>query len=175
VAHLFAPAASGRSKCRGCGRPIKRGELRFGECLPNLFGEGEMTLWFHPLCAAYKRPQPLLDALATATEEMPDRENLERAALSSAAHRRVPRIDGAERAPSGQARCRSCHEPIARGDWRIRIVFYLEGRFSPGGYVHLSCRKAYFETDAVLDQVLHFSWALTDADRQELIRTAGTL
>ena len=64
VPHLFEPAASGRSKCRGCGQPIKRGELRFGECLPNLFGEGETTLWFHPLCAAYKRPQPVLEALA---------------------------------------------------------------------------------------------------------------
>jgi hypothetical protein len=173
VAHLFAPAASGRSKCRGCGRPIRRGELRFGECLPNLFGEGEMTLWFHPLCAAYKRPHPLLEALAATPEGVPDRDNLERSALGSAAHRRVPRIDGAERSPSGQARCRSCHEAIARGDWRIRIVFYLEGRFSPGGYVHLTCRKVYFETEAVLDQVLHFSPTLNDAERQELIGAAA--
>jgi hypothetical protein len=126
-----------------------------------------MTLWFHPLCAAYKRPQPLLEALAEITEGVPDRENLERAALSSVAHRRVPRIDGAERSPSGQARCRSCHEPIARGSWRIRIMFYEEGRFFPGGYVHLTCRKVYFETDEVLDQVLHFSPALSDDERQE--------
>jgi hypothetical protein len=172
VAHLFASAASGRSKCRGCAQPIKRGELRFGECHPNLFGEGEMTLWFHPLCAAYKRPQSLLEALATTTEGVPDRENLERVALRSAAYRRVPRIDGAERSPSGQARCRSCHEPIARGNWRIRIVFYMEGRFSPGGYLHLTCRKSYFETDEVLDQILHFSPALSDADREELIRAS---
>jgi hypothetical protein len=174
VAHLFEPAASGRSKCRGCAQPIKRGELRFGECLPNLFGEGEMTLWFHPLCAAYKRPQPLLEALAATTEGVPDRENLERAALRSAAHRRAPRIDGAERSPSGQARCRSCHEPIVRGSWRIRIVFYEEGRFSPGGYLHLTCRKVYFETDEVLDQLLHFSPALGDAEREELIRAVDT-
>ena len=33
----------------------QRGELRFGERLPNPFAEGEMTVWFHPLCAAYKR------------------------------------------------------------------------------------------------------------------------
>ena len=128
-----------------------------------------MTLWFHPLCAAYKRPQAVLEALA-GTVEVPDRESLERAALSSAAHRRVPRIDGAERSPSGQARCRNCHEPIARDTWRIRIMFYEEGRFFPGGYLHLTCRKAYFETENVLDQVLHFSPALNDADREELIR-----
>lgn len=126
-----------------------------------------MTLWFHPLCAAYKRPQPILETLA-GTIEVPDREKLEAAALRSATHRRLPRIDGAERSPSGQARCRSCHEPIARGTWRIRITFYEEGRFSPGGYVHLACRMAYFETEDVLDQALHFSPALSDADREEL-------
>lgn len=133
-----------------------------------------MTLWFHPLCAAYKRPQPVLEALAGKIEGVPDRENLERAALKSGTHRRVPRIDGAERSPSGQARCRSCHEPIARGTWRIRIVFYEEGRFSPGGYLHLTCRKAYFETEDVSDQVLHFSPALSDADREELIGAFNT-
>jgi len=174
VAHLFEPAASGRSKCRGCARPIQRGELRFGERAPNNFGEGETTLWFHPLCAAYKRPQPLLEALAITTDEVPDREGLERAALESVAHERLQRIDGAERSPSGQAKCRSCHEPIERGSWRIRVVFFEEGRFAPGGYLHLTCRKAYFETDEVQDQVLHFSAASSEADREELIRAFDT-
>ena len=107
-------------------------------------------------------------------ENVPDRERLERAARSSLAHRRLPRIDGAERAPSGQAKCRSCREPIVRGSWRIRLVFYEEGRFSPGGFVHLDCRKAYFETDDVLDQVLHFSPDLSDGEREELRRACDT-
>ena len=170
MAHLFVPAASGRSKCRGCGQSIKRGELRFGECLPNLFGEGEMTLWFHPLCAAYKRPQPILEALSQTTEPMPDRERLERAAQTSLLYRRIPRIDGAERAPSGQSTCRHCRELIERGTWRIRIVFYQEGIFTPGGYIHLGCRKAYFDTAEVLEQVLYFSPKLEAAERQELVR-----
>jgi phage tail protein X len=148
--------------------------MRFGECLPNLFGEGEMTLWFHPLCAAYKRPQSLLETLPGANEDLPEREKLERAAQTSVTHRRIPRIDGAERAPSGQATCRSCRELIAKGSWRIRIVFYEEGRFSPGGYIHLTCRKAYFETDEVLDAVLHFSPGLSDEDRQELVQAFET-
>jgi hypothetical protein len=168
VSHLFEPASSGRSKCRGCARPIQRGELRFGERLPNPFGDGEITLWFHPACAAYKRPEPLLQALGEAAENVPDRERLERAARSSLAHRRLPRIDGAERAPGGQAKCRSCRQSIARGGWRIRLVFYEEGRFAPGGFVHLDCRQAYFETDEVLDQVLHFSPNLSDGEREEL-------
>jgi len=101
---------------------------------------------------------------------VPEREALERAARSSLARRRIPRIDGAERSPSGQARCRSCHETIARGSWRIRLVFFEGGRFSPGGYVHLACRKAYFETSEVLEQILHFSPQLSDEERQQLRR-----
>ena len=129
-----------------------------------------MTLWFHPACAAYKRPEPLLDALGVTPENVPDREKLERGARGSLAHRRVPRIDGAERAPSGQAKCRHCREPIERETWRIRLVHYDEGRFSPGGYVHLGCRKAYFETDDILDPVLHFSRTLSEPEREELRR-----
>jgi hypothetical protein len=169
VAHVFETAPTGRSKCRGCARPIERGELRFGERVPNLFAEGETTLWFHPLCAAYKRPQPLLDTLEQSSDGVPDRENLNRVALTSVAHERLPRIDGAERSPSGQAKCRHCREPIERGHWRIRIVYYEEGRFSPGGYVHLGCRKDYFETDAVGAAILQFSPALSNADREELL------
>lgn len=172
--HIFESASSGRAKCRGCGQPIQRGELRFGERLPNPYAEGEMTLWFHPACAAYKRPEPLLQALGESGEGAPDRERLERAARGSLAHRRVPRIDGAERAPSGQARCRHCREPVERGSWRIRLVYYEEGRFSPGGYVHLGCRKAYFETDDILDPLLHFSPDLSDSEREELRRACET-
>jgi hypothetical protein len=54
--HVFEVASTGRAKCRGCGEPIQRGDTRFGERLPNPYGEGEMTLWFHPRCAAFKRP-----------------------------------------------------------------------------------------------------------------------
>lgn len=170
MAHVFEPASSGRSKCRGCGRLIERGALRFGERLPNPFGEGEMTLWFHPLCAAYKRPEPLLQTLAEAPASMSNRDELESAAQNSLAHRRLPRIDGAERAPSGQAKCRSCREPIERGRWRIRLVFYEEGRFAPGGFVHLDCRKAYFETADIARPLLHFSPDLSGEEREALRR-----
>jgi hypothetical protein len=168
MSHLFEPAASGRARCRGCAQPIQRAELRFGERLPNPFAEGELTVWFHPACAAYKRPEPFLQALGETTASVPDRDRLERAARSGLAHPRLPRIDGAERSPSGQAMCRSCRQPIARGAWRIRLVFYEEGRLSPGGFVHLECRKAYFETDDILEQVLYFSPALSDSEREEL-------
>src|SRR5258708_10648699 len=115
MAHLFESATSGRAKCRGCARPIQRGELRFGERVPNLFGGGETTLWFHPLCAAYKRPEPVLEALAGTTDSVPDRQGLERAALGSAANKRLQRIDGAERSPTRKPSCPSCPHPHARG------------------------------------------------------------
>ena len=129
-----------------------------------------MTLWFHPLCAAYKRPQPLLELLEQTAEGVSDQESLKAAALRSVTHPRIPRIDGAEKSRSGQAKCRHCHEAILRESWRIRIVFYEEGRFAPGGYVHLGCRTAYFETDAVSEPVLRFSPALSETERAELIR-----
>ncbi len=173
VEHVFEQALSGRSKCRGCERPIANGEVRFGEKLPNPYGDGVMTLWFHPLCAAYKRPEALLHALEHTAAGVPEQTALERAARHSMEHSRLPRIDGVERAPSGKAACRSCRQPIERGTWRIRLVFFEEGRFNPGGTVHLGCRMPYFETDDILDHVLHFSPDLGDAERDDLRRAFG--
>ena len=167
--HVFEPAASGRAKCRGCARRIERAELRFGERVPNPFAEGETTLWYHPLCAAYKRPEPLLEALPAAPPELQDRDLLERAARAATAHRRLPRIDGAERAPTGQAKCRACREAIAKGSWRIRLTFYEEGRWAPGGFLHLTCQETYFEGEEVLPALLHLSPELSEADREELV------
>ena len=53
--HVLEPATSGRAKCRGCGEKIAKDELRFGEVTENPYGEGDRTLWFHPVCGAYKR------------------------------------------------------------------------------------------------------------------------
>ncbi len=169
--HVFEVAPTGRAKCRGCGRAIDRGELRFGERLPNPYGEGEMTLWFHPPCAAFKRPEPFLEALAGAPDGLSGRDALERAARGTLAHRRLRRVDGAERASSGQAKCRSCRNPIERGSWRIRLAFYEEGRFSPGGFIHLACHPAYFEGHDVLDAMLHFGSDLGQSERDDLMRS----
>ena len=166
--HVFETASSGRSKCRGCGQTIAKGELRFGERLPNPFAEGEVTHWFHPACAAYKRPEPLLETLGGSQPQPPDPDALKGIAHRVLEHRRLQRIDGAERAPGGQAKCRHCKEPIERGAWRIRLVFHEEGQFSPGGFIHLSCRKDYFETPDILEHVLHFSRSLDANDHAAL-------
>jgi hypothetical protein len=167
VPHIIEPAPSGRAKCRGCGKSIAKGDLRMGERMPNAFGEGEMTLWFHLPCAAYKRPQPFLDALQTASGAG-DTTALEAAARNGLEHRRVPRVDGAQRSPSARSHCRHCREPIDKDTWRVRLVFYEEGRFEPSGYLHLECAPEYFETPAILDRVAHFSPELTEADLADI-------
>ena len=163
--HVFEVAPTGRSKCRGCGLAIERGQLRLGEVIPNPFREGESTLWFHPLCAAFRRPEFLLEALPGAPETLADQEELGRVARASAAHRRLARVDGAERSPSSKAACRHCREPIERGTWRIRLVIYEEGQFANAGFIHLGCRAGYFEGHDVLAPLLRFSPKL---DEQEL-------
>ena len=173
MTHLIEPASTGRAKCRGCGRPIAKGELRFGEQIPNPFAEGDTTLWFHPMCAAYKRPEAVLQKLAEDGAAVPDAAALERAARGSSAQRRMPRVDGAEKAASGQAKCRHCKQKIERGAWRIRLVYFEEGRFSPGGFIHLDCGKDYFEGHDVLEPMLHFSPDLSDDERAELSRAYG--
>lgn len=141
--------------------------MRFGERSANPFAEGEMTLWFHPTCAAYKRPEPLLETL-TAPADVPDRDLLESIARRSLLHHRLPRIDGAEQSPTSQAKCRHCREPIERGTWRIRLLFYEEGMFSAGGFVHMNCRAEYFETPDVQDHILHFSADLSPDQLEQL-------
>lgn len=183
MGHVIEAASSGRAKCRSCDRPIAKGELRFGERQPNAFGEGEMTLWFHLPCAAYSRPEPFLEVQSAAPADtgtdagsgaaqgaVPEAqlEQLAEAARFGIAHRRVPRLHGAERATSGRAHCRSCRELIAKGEWRLPLVFFEDYRFSPGGYLHAHCARAYFETTAILDRVRHFSPQLRESELAEL-------
>ncbi len=173
MGHVIEPATSGRAKCRGCGGAIANGTLRLGERLPNPFGDGEMTLWFHPTCGAFKRPAPFLEALDAFGGVLPDEEALRRAAAAGVEHRRLPRIDGAERAPSGRARCRACRELIAKGSWRIRLVYFEEGRFEPSGSIHTACAAPYFETAAVEAPLRHFSPALTESHWAEVVEALG--
>src|SRR5262245_26245978 len=166
--HVIERAASGRAKCRGCGQAIAGGELRFGERLPNPFAEGDLTHWFHLECAAYKRPEPFLEALKERTEPLDDRERLEAEATRGMAQHRLPRIDGASRAPSGRATCRSCRQPIDKGAWRIGLVYYENDRFEAAGFVHIRCAPAYFETADVLGRVKYFTRGLGEQDLGEI-------
>ncbi len=168
MAHTIEPASSGRSKCRACGQLIAKDELRFGERLPNPFADGDMTVWFHITCAAMARPESFLEVVDEAPLEADTRATLAATARFGAAHRRLPRIAGAQRAPSGRARCRHCREVIAKDDWRIPLMFFEEGTFNRSGFVHVGCAAGYFETNDVLGRLEHFAPQLSAEDLDEL-------
>lgn len=168
--HTIETATSGRAKCRGCERKIDMDVLRFGERQPNMFGDGEMTLWFHLRCAAFKRPEAFLEALAA--HDVADAEALEDAARFGLEHRRLPRVDGASRAPTGRARCRHCRELIEKDTWRIGLVYFEEFRFAPSGYIHAACAAKYLGTVELLDRIGHFC---PDLEREELASLSQAL
>ena len=146
------------------------GALRFGERLPNPYADegGEMTHWFHLICAAYRRPEPFLETLAANAGAIADADELTQQAQLGVTHRRLPRVSTAGRASSGRAACRACKEPIAKDTWRIALVFYDDGRFVPSGFIHAGCTGPYIETTDVMDRVKHFSPDLSAADLEEL-------
>jgi len=166
--HVIEPAASARAKCRGCGERIAAGELRFGESLPNPFAEGETHHWYHLECGAMKRPEPFLEGLGAHAEPVAGSERLAALARSGVEHPRAARTSGAERDPSGRAQCRHCRQKIEKGAWRIPLVFWEDGRFSPAGFVHVPCVGAYFGTTDVVPRLRRFSPGLTDAELQEI-------
>lgn len=166
--HAIEVASSGRSKCRGCNKPITKASLRLGERLPNSFGDGEMTLWYHLMCGAYRRPEALLAALNTHGETLEEETALKQAAQLSLEHPRLPRIGAAQLASSGRARCRHCRELIDKGAWRLPLVFFEDGMFNASGFVHLSCAAKYCETNSVIDAIEHFSEDLSANELAEI-------
>lgn len=179
--HVIQPATSGRAKCRGCERKIDKGELRFGEREPNIFGDGEMTLWFHLTCGAYKRPEPFLEALngvdqedaVDPREDIPDAGTLRAAAELGITHRRLPRVNGASLAPTGRAKCRHCRESIDKDTWRIGLVFFEEVRFQPSGFIHAGCARDYLGTSDIVTRARHFSPELEPAELDALKAALG--
>ena len=167
---VIEPALSARAKCRGCGEPIAKGELRFGEALPNAFGEGESTFWFHLNCGACMRPEKFGPALDAQSPPPPDADWLKRAVEDGITHRRLPRLLRVERAKSGRATCRSCREVIDKGAFRAQLQMFEEGRFSPIGSFHGECASAYFGTKDLLDRMRKLTPSLTDADAEEIVR-----
>jgi hypothetical protein len=168
--HVIERSPSGRAACRGCGAKIASGDLRFGERMPNPFADdgGEMTHWFHVPCAAFTRPEPFHEILAAGADAGPERERLEREAQAGIAHRRLPRVRAASRAPTGRASCRACRQSIAKGAWRIALAYYEDGRFVPSGFIHVRCAPAYLETADIVDRLRHFSPDLADTDVEEI-------
>lgn len=140
---MIQRAATGRAKCRACGQGIARGQERFGEGLPNAYGEGESLFWFHLLCAACSRPESLSPVLAQSEAPPEERQVLEALADEGRVEPRLTRVARAERAATGRARCRHCRELIEQGTFRIALHVFEEGRFTPIGTIHAACAVHY--------------------------------
>lgn len=172
--NVIEHASSGRAKCRACRETIAKDELRLGERLPNSFGDGEMTLWYHLPCAAYKRPQALIDGLASDdTPEYTDEETaliepLQTAAEFGIEHEQVAHLIGASLAPTGRAKCRACKNSIEKGSWRLGLSIFEEYGFQAAGFIHAHCANDYFSTTAIMDPIRHFSPDLTSEQLTEL-------
>jgi len=171
--HIFERAPSARSKCRGCGQPTGKDEVRFGERLPNAFGDGEMTLWQHPDCAAYRRPGAEMEAAAEYAE-MVDVGALQSACETSLASHRICRVGSAERALSGRAGCRACRELIAKNDWRTPLIFFEDGMFGASGFAHVGCLSEYCEGEDFLPVLLHFAVGLSTDEKAEITKVASS-
>lgn len=167
---VIETAKSARASCRGCGRKIARGELRFGESLPNAYAEGESLFWFHLVCAACMRPDKFGPALEICDQPIPEPEWLKQTARHGLAHERLSRLARAERAPSGSAHCRQCRELVGKGSWRLALQLFEEGRMQPIGTIHVECAEAYFGTNDILDRVQRLTEGLKRGELSEIER-----
>jgi hypothetical protein len=171
MASVIERASSGRAKCRVCGLAIAKGDERFGEALPNAYGEGESLFWFHLRCAACCRPESLLPVLEHGQAAPSESALLEVLARGGLAQPRLSRILRAERASSGRARCRHCRELIAQGAWRLALQMFEEGRFNSMGTVHASCAVHYFGVEPTLERLTLPSNQLSADELAEVVAT----
>ncbi len=170
-------AASGRARCRACAVKIDKGALRFGEELPNSYGEGEAqsVYWFHPRCAAQRRPEKFLPlAQAGGAAALADVDALIAEAELGAAHPRLQRIAGGERSASGRALCRHCKQLIGAQMWRLRLsIFAASGFFEPLGFIHATCSLGYFGVSASIGERVQQASPDLDVAALDEIRAAA--
>ena len=162
-------ASTGRAKCRTCGQAIGKGEERFGEALPNAYGEGESLFWYHLRCAACSRPEALLAVLEQGQAVPDGTSELITLARGSVSQPRLSRILRAERASSGRARCRHCRELIEVNAWRLALQMFEEGRFNAIGTIHASCAVHYFGTEPSIERLTLPSNQLSSQELAEVV------
>jgi hypothetical protein len=162
-------APSGRAKCRACRQPVAKGELRFGEVVPNPYGEGEAHFWYHLRCAALRLPDKLLEALKGTTEVPPSSNaQLEAMARNAQLHPRLIKVVRADKAPTGRARCQGCREAIEKGAWRIVLERMDEGISSGGGFMHAACAAKEIGEGPLLERLSFCEPLLSESERHEL-------
>jgi hypothetical protein len=166
---VIEPATSARAKCRGCQGKIEKDVLRYGEAVPNPFGDGEAVHWYHLRCGAEKRPESFAKALTESTIEIDERAELERVAATGIEHPRLSRFARLERATSGRARCQACHEVIEKGALRLVLERIEDGMVSGSGFVHVACALTYAgSTDGLSERMRRASAGVPEADFIEM-------
>jgi hypothetical protein len=164
-------APSGRAKCRACRQPVAKDELRFGEVVPNPYGEGEAHFWYHLRCAALRLPDKLLEALKATTEvSAAQSEQLAAMARNAQQHPRLTNVVRADKAPTGRARCQGCRDAIEKGAWRVVLERMDEGISSGGGFMHIACAAKEMDEAPLLERLSYCEPTLSDGEQQELRR-----
>jgi hypothetical protein len=153
VADRIELSPSGRSRCRACQQTIEKGALRLGAAVPNPFGEGDATHYYHLECGAWRQPDAYLAAVGAAGEgaesavldglEASRREALSQTAELSQRHHRLRRFVKVERAKTARAHCRHCRETIDKGELRLCLEIIEDGRVGAAGFLHLPCARPY--------------------------------
>ena len=171
MSDVIEPATTGRAKCRRCGGKIEKGVLRFGESVPNVFGEGDATHWFHVACAAESRPQKLEPVLRSTAVELPERTVIERAIEDGIKNPQLLMIKHADRAPTGRATCQHCREKIEKGTLRVAIERETEAAaMSAVSFVHARCIREHVGSTGLVDKLRRTSVELPQEEIDELVR-----
>lgn len=181
-------ARSGRSKCKGCRRPIQKDKVRIGILIEGPFGPG--YLWHHLTCAMRRRPEDVEQAYAGKCWdeglEVPSLESLraeaEKLEAKKTEKKEAPYV---EIAPTGRSKCKHCGEAIEKGAYRVAVLrnveFYGQVRSGPIN-VHPKCVAAELkaedcatEVEGFEDAVRENSKGLEDAQVDEALRQIGSL
>ncbi|MBY0549503.1 MAG: hypothetical protein K2W95_19660 [Candidatus Obscuribacterales bacterium] len=170
MGHIIEAAKTGRASCRSCKKTIEKGDLRLGEEVDNPFAGGDKTYnWHHLECASLKKGAALKSALETTEMDVPNKDELLKAASSNAKKEKPANFPYAEMAPTNRSTCLSCGEKIEKGNLRVAIETEVDtgGFMRRGpGYLHPSCVIGHTEADPeeMLEKVKANSTSLTDDD-----------
>lgn len=118
---------SGRSKCRACQKNIEKGSVRLGVSVPNPFGEGEATHYYHLECGAWRQPDALLAAATGVLRGQSDAEPVDGATEAAAAAPAVE-VDRSvwEALPAPQREALSAAAELSRQHHRLRRFVKVE-------------------------------------------------
>lgn len=168
MADVIEQASTGRASCRFCKEKIGKGELRFGERVPNAFGEGEQTLWYHLRCGAERQPAKLKPVLDEFTGELPDRSELDAIVASGLENPKLSMVQRVDHAPTGRAKCQQCHEAIAKDELRVGIDRDVEGQMPAVSYLHVRCAPAYLDAPGLGEKLKRLAGTLSPGEAEIL-------